>query len=98
MYLCQTQHEQQVHDTHTCNARRLLLLRDLAQQPRVSLIMTGIACHRTGITEDCLARFTSRASSSPALLALLPLEDDVLRERPAPLRLDAQAAGLVIRV
>ena len=38
---------------------------------------------------DCLAKFTRRASSNPPLLALLPLEDDVLRERP-------QAAGLVI--
>ena len=53
--------------------------------------MTGIACHRTGNTEDCLARFTRRASSKPPLLALLPLEDDVLRERP-------QAAGLVMGV
>ena len=40
--------------------------------------MTGIACHRTGNTEDCLARFTRRASSNPPLLALLPLEGDVL--------------------
>ena len=40
---------------------------------------------------DCLARFTRRASSNPPLLALLPLEDDVLRERP-------QAAGLVMGV
>ena len=31
----------------------------------------------------CLARFTRRASSSPALLALLPLREQVLRERPA---------------
>ena len=49
-------------------------------------------------TEDCLARFTRHASCSAPLLALLPLEGDVLRERPAPLRLDAQAAGLVMGV
>ena len=49
-------------------------------------------------TEDCLARFTKRASSTPALLVLLPLRDDLLRERPAPLRPDAQAAGLVMGV
>ena len=45
-----------------------------------------------------LARFTWRASSSPALLALLPLQNDVLRERPAPLRPDAQSARLIMSV
>ena len=59
--------------------------------------MTGIACHRRGDTEDCPARFTIRASYSPALLALLPLRDDVRRERPAPLRPDGQAAGFVMK-
>ena len=29
---------------------------------------------------------------------LLPLQDDVLRERPAPLRPDAQSARLIMRV
>ena len=38
---------------------------------------------------DCLPRFTRRAFSNPPLLALLPFDDDVLRERP-------QAACLVI--
>ena len=32
------------------------------------------------------------------LLALLPLQDDVLRERPAPLLPDAQTAGLIMRM
>ena len=52
------------------------------------LMMHGLR-HANSMACDCLVRFTRRASSSPALLALLPLEDDVLRERP-------QAACLVI--
>ena len=51
--------------------------------------MAGIACHRTQKT--VLRDLQKRASSSPALLSLVPLQGDVLRERPAPLRLDAQS-------
>ena len=48
------------------------------------LMMHGLR-HANSMTCDCLARFarfTRRASSSPALLALLPLREQVLRERP----------------
>ena len=30
----ETQHKKTIQDKHTCNARRLLRLRDVAQQPR----------------------------------------------------------------
>ena len=58
---------------HTCSARQLRGLSDVAQQPRYSLIGNRLPKERD--TEGRLARFTRRASSSPALLAL--------RERPA---------------
>ena len=67
----------------------LRCLRDVAQQPQSGLIGDRNRMPRERQEEDCLARFTRRTSSSPALLALLPLRERVLRERPAPLRLDA---------
>ena len=63
-----------------------------------AMIVSGVKDSMYPQDHTCLARFTKRASSSPVLLALLPLRDDVLRERQAPLRLDAQAAGLVMGV
>ena len=61
-----TQHEQQVHDKHTCNARRVLGLRDVAQQPQSGLIVTGIACHGRGNRKTVLR--DSQGAPPPTLL------------------------------
>ena len=64
------------------------------------LMMHGLR-HANSMACECLARFarfTRRASSSPALLALLPLQDDLLRERPTPLRPNALSVPLIMSV
>ena len=45
-----------IYDIHTCNARRVLRLRDVAQQPQSGLIVTGIACHKIGMKKTVLRR------------------------------------------
>ena len=69
------QHVDQVHQTHL---QRSPVNKEVQKNP-----------HTKQNQCDCLPRFTRRAFSNPPLLALLPLDDDVLRERP-------QAACLVI--
>ena len=69
------QRDGQVHQTHL---QRSPVSKEVQKNPHIKQNQC-----------DCLPRFTRRAFSNPPLLALLPLDDDVLRERP-------QAACLVI--
>ena len=55
--------------TGTCNARRALRLRDVAQQSQSGLLVTGIACHKKGKRKTVLRNLKgSQSEPLPTLL------------------------------